>query len=82
MATAAPFQRGAAGPKGKDMGGRAAGDAAHHLEALGGLVKSPRARAALNTLKMELLGEGGTRSSSGKPNGSAAKSAALERFSK
>jgi hypothetical protein len=56
------------------------GGAAAHLNALESLAKTPRARAALNTLRSELTGDGSS-APKGKPT-SNAKSEALERFKK
>lgn len=50
-----------------------------HLDALEGIVSTPRARAALNTLRAELVGDGDT-SSKRKSSDSDAKKAAMERF--
>jgi hypothetical protein len=57
------------------------GGAQEHLNALESLVKTPRGRAALNTLRSELSGDGDSGQKKGKPT-SNAKSEALARFQK
>lgn len=58
------------------------GGAKSHLDALESLVKTARGRAALNTLRSELSGDGDSGARRGKPSTSNAKAEALERFGK
>lgn len=58
------------------------GGAKSHLDALESLAKTPRARAALNTLRSELVGGDSGPPKSGKPSSAGAKSEALARFNK
>jgi hypothetical protein len=57
------------------------GGAAEHLNALESLVKTARGRAALNTLRGELTGDGSSNKGRDKPKNNA-RAEALERFAK
>lgn len=55
-------------------------EAAHHLDALEGMVKGAKGRAALAYLRSELTGEGATSPTGRKDKAQETKSAALSRF--